>query len=56
MMSYGSGEWMGCSGLELLQTGLVRLLGQLDINAGAMLKTTTTQWAIGTCCKLFYNL
>ncbi|KAH3784389.1 hypothetical protein DPMN_019090 [Dreissena polymorpha] len=26
------------------------------INAGALLKTTTTQWVIGTCNKLFYNL
>ncbi|KAH3897589.1 hypothetical protein DPMN_021777 [Dreissena polymorpha] len=49
-------EGEGQSGLGLLQAGLVWLLGQLDINAGALLKTTTTQWVIGTCNKVFYNL
>jgi len=38
MMSYGSGQWKGRPGLGLLQAGLVLLLGQLDINGGAVLK------------------
>jgi hypothetical protein len=45
MMSYGLGEWMGRPGMGLLQAGLVLLLGQLDINGGAVLKTTA-QWVM----------
>ncbi|KAH3878345.1 hypothetical protein DPMN_002233 [Dreissena polymorpha] len=44
--SSGSGEGKDHSVLGLLQARLVLLLGQLNINAGALLKTTTLEWGI----------